>query len=63
MNAQTQLPNTLPYTTVVMVCTFSLQLKTVMHTHTSAGLRPNTKTRSAAEEEGQVHLGFVHSLI
>ena len=27
MNAQTQCPNTLPYTTVVMTCTLSLQLQ------------------------------------
>jgi len=34
MNAQTQCPNTLPYTTVVMTCTFSLQVQMVMHTYT-----------------------------
>ena len=34
MNVQMQLPNTLPYMTEVMTCTFSLQLQTVMHIYT-----------------------------
>jgi len=38
MNVQMQLPNTLLYMTMVMTCTFSLQLQTVMHTHTFTGL-------------------------
>jgi len=62
MNVQMQLPNTLPYTTEVMTCTFSLRLQTVMHTHTFTGLRLKTPMRIPAEE-GQLHLGFVHSLI
>ena len=33
MNVQMQLPNTLPYTALVMTCTVSLQFQTVMHTH------------------------------
>ena len=36
MNVQMHLPNTLPYMTEVMMCTLSLQLQTVMHTHTSS---------------------------
>ena len=63
MNVQMQLPSTLPYMTEVMTCTFSLRLQTVMHTHTSTGLRLKTPMRNTAEEEGQLHLGFVHSLI
>jgi len=59
---QMQLPNTLPYMTEVMTCTFSLQLQTVMHKHTFTGLRLKTSMRIPAEE-GQLHLGFVHSLI
>ena len=39
------------YTTMVMTCTFSLRLQTVMHTHTSTGLRLKT-LRSPVEEEG-----------
>ena len=42
MNALMQLPNTLPYMKEIMTCTFRLQLQTVMHTHTSTGLRPKT---------------------
>ena len=53
---------TLPYMTEVITCTFSLQLQTVMHTHTITGLRLKTPMRIPAEE-GQLHLGFVHSLI
>jgi hypothetical protein len=56
----TGLPSTLPYTTVDMTCTFSLQLRTVMHTHTSIGLRLKTPMRSPAEEEEDyLYLGFV----
>ena len=62
MNVQMQLPNTLPYMTEVMACTFSLRLQTVMHTHTFTGLQLKTLMRIPAEE-GQLHLGFVHSLI
>ena len=62
MNVQMQLPNTLLYMTMVMTCTFSLQLQTSMHTHTFSGLRLKTPMRIPAEE-GQLHLGFVHSLI
>ena len=61
MNVQTQLPNTLPYSTVVMTCIFSLQLQTVMYTHIN-WLAAND-TNEEPMEEGQVHLGFVHSLI
>jgi hypothetical protein len=50
MNAQTQLPNTLPYTTVVKTCTLSLQLQTVMHTHTSTDLRFKTPVRTLKVE-------------
>ena len=56
MNVQMQLPNTLPYMTEVMICTFSLQLQTVMQTHTFTGLRLKTPMRIPAEE-GQLHLG------
>jgi len=62
MNVQMQLPNTLPYMTKVMTCTFSLRLQTVMHTHTFTGLRLKTPMRIQAGE-GQLHRGFVHSLI
>jgi len=62
MNALMQLPNTLPYMKEIMTCTFSLQLQTVMHTHTFTGLRLKTPMRISAEE-GQLHLGFVHYLI
>jgi len=59
MNVQMQLlPNTLPYMTEVITCTFSLQPQTVMHTHTFIGLRLKTPMRIPAEE-GQLHLGFV----
>ena len=54
--------NTLPYMKEVMTCTLSLQLQTVMHTHTFTGLRLKTPMR-IPEEEGQLHPGFVHSLI
>jgi hypothetical protein len=60
MNVQMQLPNTLPYMTEVMTWTFSLQLQTVMHTHTFTGLRLKTPMRIPSEE-GRLHLGFVHS--
>ena len=60
MNAQTHFPNTLLYTTFVMTCTISLQLPTVMHTHIVTGLRLKTPMRIPGEE-GQLHLGFVHS--
>ena len=60
MNVQMQLPNTLPYITEVMTCTFSLQLQMVMHTHTFTGFRLKASMRIPAEE-GQLHLGFVHS--
>ena len=56
-------PNTLPHTTVAMTCTFSLRLQTVMHIHTSTGLRLKTPMRSPAKEEGQYYLFFMHSLI
>jgi hypothetical protein len=46
----------------VMTCTCSLQLQTVMHTHTFTGVRLKTPMRIPTEE-GQLHLGFVHSLI
>ena len=62
MNVQMQLPNTLPYMTEVMTCTFNLRLQMVMHTHTFTGLRLKTSMIIPAEE-GQRHLGFVHSLI
>jgi hypothetical protein len=62
MNVQMQLPNTLPYMTEVMTCTFSLRLQTVMHTHTLTGMRVKTLMWIPAEE-GRLHLGFVHSLI
>ena len=62
INVQMQLPNTLPYMTEVMTCTFSLRLQTVLHTYTFTGLRLKTPMRIPAEE-GQLHLGFVHSLI
>jgi len=62
MNVQMQLPNTLPYMTEVMTCTFSLRLHTVMHIYTFTGLRLKTPMRIPAEE-GQLHVGFVHSLI
>jgi len=55
MNVQMQLPNTLPYMTEVMTCTFSLQRQMVMHTHTFTGLRLKTLMRIPAEE-GQLHL-------
>jgi len=45
-----------------MTCTFSLRLQTVVHTHTYTGLRLKTPMRIRAEE-GQLHRGFVHSLI
>jgi len=61
-SALMQLPNILLYMTEVMKCTFSLQLQMVMHTHTFTGLRLKTPMRIPAEE-GQLHLGFVHSLI
>jgi hypothetical protein len=46
---------------VVMTCIFSLQLQTVMYTHIN-WLAAND-TNEEPMEEGQVHLGFVHSLI
>ena len=62
MNVQMQLPSTLSYMTMVMTCTFSLRLQTVMHTHTFTGLQLKTPMRIPAEE-GRLHLGFVQSLI
>ena len=60
MNVQMQLPNTLPYMTEVMTCTFSIRPQTVMHTHTFTGLQVKTSMKIPAEE-GQLHLGCVHS--
>ena len=54
MNVQMQLPNTLPYKTEVMTCTFSLRIQTVMHTHTFTGMRLKTPMWIPAEE-GRLH--------
>ena len=54
------MPSTLLDMTEVMTCTFSLQLQTVMLTHTCTGLRLKTPM-SIPAEEGQLHLGCVHS--
>ena len=61
LKVQLQLPNTLLYMKMVMTCIFSLQLQTVMYTHIN-WLAAND-TNEEPMEEGQVHLGFVHSLI
>ena len=60
MNAQTQLPNTLPYTTVVKTCTLSLQLQTVVHTHTSTDLWFKTPMRTLKVEAAAWLKGASH---
>jgi hypothetical protein len=62
MNAQMQLPNTALHNFGYDVH-FKPPAPDGNDTHTSTGLRLKTSMRIPAEEEGQVHLGLVHSLM